>query len=125
MRDFDSFSFTGLTHLYKKKNFKNERIYHGILTPTDWDEYEVPTEYSLFTIDEEDLLLQSSHLKKKFYSLVNKPVEVVAEARRNQWGDKYLRVKKIRQLKDSEYERITQNINSIPTAWMPQYQMMV
>ena len=102
--DFDTFDY----YLPKRARGKKLEVFYGTLTATDWDKDEKPTEFSVYTMDEADILLGSPHLKKKYLKLINRPVEVIGERKTDAFGDEYLCVKKIRRMKYSEFQFLTQ-----------------
>ena len=105
MRNIDFFSNNGFKKEFKANTNKNERILRGVLTPVGWNTHEEPIEFSLFMADEEDLFLFGPHLLNRFRNLMNKPVEVLGEFKRNQWGDEYFKVKKVKRIKESDYKK--------------------
>lgn len=83
---------------------KNLKVFCGTLTAADWNKDDKPTEFSLYTIDEADILLGSPHLKKKYLKLLNCPVEVIGERKRNGFGDEYICVKRIRRMSLPQFQ---------------------
>ncbi len=88
---------------------KKLKILYGTVTPCDWDKEDKPISFSLFTPQEEDILLKGDHLKSKFLKLMNKHVEVIGEERTNVFGEKYVLVKKIRRLNFPEFQLLYRN----------------
>ena len=70
----------------------------GIVTPIDWDRNGKPCKYSLYTLDEEDIIIEAEHLKKKIKRLANKYVEVTGNIYTNVLGDRVIYARKIKRL---------------------------
>ncbi len=100
MRTFDYY-------LPLKSRGKDLKVFYGTLTATDWNKDDEPTEFSLYTIDEADILLGSPHLKKKYLKLLNRPVEVIGERKKNEFGDEYICVKKIKRMSFPQFQLLS------------------
>lgn len=67
----------------------------GILNPIEWDSKGVSTKFSIYSDDEEDILLEGPITRKKIEGLVNKRVVATGSVRLNEYGEKLMRVERI------------------------------
>lgn len=101
------------------------KTFYGVLTPSEWDEKDRPINFSLFTINEEDIPMEAPHLKKKLLKLSNRPVEVIGKIKRDSFGDKYLFVKKIRRINYPDFKLLTQNKNECDIYDLNEYRPII
>ncbi|TNF24583.1 MAG: hypothetical protein EP319_18030 [Deltaproteobacteria bacterium] len=101
------------------------KVFYGILTPSDWDNLNTPIEYSLYTLDENDIPLDATHCKKKIRKLVNKPVEVIGDIKKDSFGDEYLHVKKIRRLRYPVFKSLSKMFGETFTSDMGEYAIAI
>ncbi len=73
----------------------------GIVNPIEWNSNGKIKKFSIYTTDEEDIIVESSLDFRQFRrlkSLLNKKVEATGRIYANDEGEKYIKLKRIREL---------------------------
>jgi len=94
----------------------NTTVY-GILNPLLWDREGKPSEYSIYTDAEEDIIIDSSYPKKNLKKLSSKRVEAVGKIGFDEEGNKILRPKKIREIKGPLSSAATVSVPPSTNLW--------
>ena len=58
--------------------------------------------FSIYSDTEEDIIIDNYKNKRKLKKLLNKRVQAKGKVQTNKWGDKYIRIKSIKELADPE-----------------------
>lgn len=92
---------------YKKKFNKMERdmsilrnqTFEGTLTAIGWDQLDHANKLSLFTPDDEDIILEHSSQVKRFAPYMNKKVKIIGDLTSSEKDGRRVAVRKISKLK--------------------------
>ena len=89
----------------------SERIdrVEGVLTPIEWDAKGRPCAYSLFTWEEEDIVIQEFPKKKKLQKLKNHFVALEGKVFKNSYGEKFIRAFKVKKLRRKPFPQKSRN----------------
>ena len=71
----------------------------GTVTPIGWDLKGNPIKFSIYTRDDEDLIVENSSLNHKLCSLLNRTVEATGRLYKNRDKENCMRVEKIQELR--------------------------
>lgn len=90
--------------LRKKTSKKSVNHYEkvsvvGTVTPIGWDYKDHAIRYSIFTHDQEDLIVENSTLNHKLSLLLNSVVEATGVLYENKDGEKCMRLEKVQGLR--------------------------
>jgi hypothetical protein len=82
---------------------REERIV-GVIGPIDWDDEGIPCEFSIYTLDEEDIVISAEkNTQRKLRNLVNRPVEITGMLSASYHTDeRIIKPKKIKKLEADE-----------------------
>lgn len=77
----------------KKSGYKRNSIVTGVLSPIKWDSQEIPVDFSLFTNEDEDVILRGSNIARDFKLFKNKLVKLSGNFLKPQDGARVFEVK--------------------------------
>ncbi len=84
----------------KTPNNKKQTII-GTLIPIAWDRKGKAIKFSIYSNEGEDIILKEYRYKNRLKRLLNKKVEVTGEVTHNKYGDKFIKLKTIKDFLDS------------------------
>lgn len=84
--------------IHLKEISKHEETIRGILNPIRWDKYGRVTQYSIYSEEEEDIIILDRVHRKKLEKLVNQHVQAKGKVIQVDEDTKYLRLKNIKAL---------------------------
>ena len=70
----------------------------GILNPIHWDRHGNIKQFSIYTDEEEDIIIEGYLDKRKLEKLLNKRVLAKGQIRTNEDGEKFIKLKSIKEL---------------------------
>ena len=75
-----------------------EQTVFGTLNPIMWNRHGQAIKFAIYSEDEEDIIIEDFKHKRKLEKLVNKTVQASGVIRVNDDGEKYIKLKRIREL---------------------------
>lgn len=82
---------------------ENPEVLEGIIIPTSWDEKGHPTEFSLFTLDEREYKIDSSHGKgEEISAFIKKKIRISYRRDKEKRSANYIRPEDIREISELE-----------------------
>jgi hypothetical protein len=85
----------------KKMITERNTIYEGVLTPAGWDKLDNVNQTSLFTKEDEDILLKHSNGVNQFKPFLNQKVKVLGDIKSDSRNERTLIVRKITRMFES------------------------
>jgi hypothetical protein len=89
------------------------KVVIGTLNPIMWDKKGKVKKFSIYSFEEEDIIIEGYRNRSKLKSLLNKKVEARGSIRRNEDGEKVIKLTKIKELKNpsTPSQNLTPEIN--------------
>ena len=84
--------------LFLRVSRKNENKVIGILNPIRWDKAGRVRQFSIYSDSEEDIIIEGYRNREKLKKLLNKRILATGQVRTNEYGEKFIKLKKIDEL---------------------------
>lgn len=110
---------------YLKKLNTQYKTIIGTLNPINWDNDGVPNLFSIFTDDEEDIIVEGYQNRKKLLKLLNKRVIAKGILRINKDNEKLLHAKSIRELTGPTSPAMNISNSVRPNFWEDEYSLAI
>ena len=82
-----------------RKLGKNQVTLEGVLNPIDWDSEGSPTQFSIYSDDEEDYIIKNYPKPKKLKKLLSKRVRAQGRQGINSYGEKVIYTTRLQEMK--------------------------
>ncbi len=109
--------------VYSSKNKKKEII--GVLNPIEWDKEGEVKKYSIYTVDEEDIIIEEIFPNIKLKHLLNKKVLAKGILREDKEGQKFIKLKTIKQLIEPNSPATNLLKKPIFNVWPEEYELSI
>ncbi|MCB9091186.1 MAG: hypothetical protein H6621_10905 [Halobacteriovoraceae bacterium] len=76
---------------------KNQTVV-GVLTPITWDRKGKVVKFSIYSDDGEDIVIKEYKHRDRLQRLLSKRVQAIGNIFRNKYGDKFIKLKRIKEL---------------------------
>ncbi len=83
---------------YINSKIEKEKSIIGTLNPIRWDKNGRIKQFSIYSEEEEDVIIENFQNKRKLTKLLNKRVIAVGKVRLDEDGNKYIKLKSIKEL---------------------------
>lgn len=97
----------------------------GILTPIIWNKRGKPIKFSIFSDEGEDLVIKEYRYKIPLQRLLNKRVQAIGEIFNNKYGDRFIKLKKIKELTDPNSPSFQMNSTKGEHYWDEEFSVNV
>lgn len=106
-------------------NKESEESIVGTLNPISWDRNDGIKQFSIYSTDEEDIIIEGYTNKRKLIGMLNKRVLAKGNIRIDENGDKFIRIKEIKKI--SGQSSPTNNFfgPTVPSLWNEEYSLSI
>jgi transcription termination factor Rho len=110
---------------YINSFISNDQSITGTLNPINWDRFGKIKQFSIYSEDEEDIIVVSYSNKRKLEKLLNKRVLAKGQVKIDENGDKYIRLKSIKELTGPTSPAINLAKPIESTFWNDEYSLSI
>ena len=110
---------------YKTATTDNCQIITGVLNPIHWDRNGKIRKFSIYSEDEEDIIIEGYLNKQKLESLLSKRVLGKGKIRVNKNCEKFIRLRSIKEIAGPPPSALGQQKSTLPSLWDEEYSLKI
>ncbi|PIR35930.1 MAG: hypothetical protein COV37_05930 [Bdellovibrio sp. CG11_big_fil_rev_8_21_14_0_20_39_38] len=97
----------------------------GTLNPIHWDKEDDVDQFSIYSDEEEDIIIEEFHNKKRLSRLINKRVLARGKIRIDENGEKHIKLKMIKELSPPTAPAVRLSNPITARFWSEEYSLLV